>query len=68
MKMGVRLLRARVKEGGRVFLIIYIIHVGKGGAGRVPGFFQMAPPQLALHRAGGPNKGPWLAPWVRFSC
>jgi hypothetical protein len=51
---------------GVCFLIIYIIHVGKGCAVRVPDFFQMAPPQLALHRAGGPNKGMWLAPWVRF--
>jgi hypothetical protein len=49
------------------FLVFFFLKKKlRGEAGQVPGNFQGAPPQPALHRAGGPNKGLWPALWVRF--
>lgn len=64
--MGVKE-KNKESEVPRVFFRIFFSFVKKlwGGGGGGPAKFQGLHPQPAPHRAGGPNRAPWSAPWVQ---
>jgi hypothetical protein len=62
----VRLARKEPESFQFFFLFFFLIMQCERGAGRGLEHFQEAPSQPASHRAEGPNKGPWPAPFLRF--